>query len=111
MTRRTYHYDEASGEMVEGRGPSRTEGSGDGWRFSDRVYSASPFVAHDGTVIDSRKKHRDYMKRNNLSTVDDYTNQWESQRVEREKVFTGKHDREGRANDIAAAIRRSRDGD
>ena len=106
--RRTYHYDEASGEMVEGRGPTRTEGSGDGWRFSDRAYSANPFVAHDGTVIDSRKKHRDYMKRHSLSTVDDYSNQWKSQADERAKVFTGTNDREGRANDIAEAIRRSR---
>jgi len=114
MTRKTWHYDPEVGEMVEGPGPSRVDGhSGDGWRFSDRVYSASPFVAPDGTVIDSKKKHRDYMKRNNLTTTDDFTNTWKQKQAEREAFFTGsdKRESEQRKRDIADAInRRTRNG-
>jgi len=113
MVRKTYHYDETLGEMVEGPGPRRVDGSGDGWRFSDRVYSGSPFTAPDGTVIDSRKKHREYMKRNNLTTVDDFKGAWREQAKEREAFFSGgdQREREQRKRDIADAInRRSRHG-
>lgn len=113
MTRKTYHYDEALGKMVEGPGPRRVDGSGDGWRFSDRVYSSKPFTAPDGTVIDSRKKHREYMKRNNLTTADDYTNTWKEAQKQKEAFFTGndKRESEQRKRDIADAInRRMRNG-
>lgn len=90
MTRKTYHYDPELGCMVEGPGPRRIDGhSGDGWRFSDRVYSGKPFRAPDGTVIDSRKKHREYMKRNGLTTMDDFTNTWSKQQKEREAFLRG----------------------
>jgi len=90
MARRTYHYDPVAGKMVEGRGPSRVDGpSGDGWRFSDRLYSANPFVAPDGTVIDSKKKHREYMKRAGVTTMDDFTSYWAEKRKERDEFYTG----------------------
>lgn len=90
MARKTWHYDPESGEMVEGPGPRRSDGpSGDGWRFSDRLYSSAPFTAPDGTVIDSRKKHREYMKRNNLTTMDDMTDTWKQAAKEREQFFRG----------------------
>ena len=38
----------------------------------------------DGKDISSRKKHRQYMKDNNLTTSDDYTNEWKAAAKERE---------------------------
>lgn len=102
--RKTWHYDPERGEMVEGPGPRRVDGSGDGWRFSDRLYSGSPFKAHDGTIIDSKKKHREYMKRHNLATVDDFTQTWDKARQRREDVYTGRADREQRREAILRAM-------
>lgn len=105
MTKRTFHYDPVTKEMVEGSGPRRVDGpSGDGWRFSDRLYSGNPFVASDGTVIDSKKKHRDYMKRTGLTTMDDYGDTWKKAAEERKKFFNGEWDRNGRREDVARAI-------
>jgi hypothetical protein len=96
VTRSTWHYDEKLGRMVEGPGPRRVDGpSGDGWRFSDRHYSGKPFVGKDGTVIDSRKKHREYMKRHGLATMDDFKETWAKAREKREAFYTG-NDREER---------------
>jgi len=107
MARKTWHYDPELGEMVEGPAPRRVDGpSGDGWRYSDRLYSASPFKAHDGTIIDTKKKHREYMKRHNLTTIDDMTGVWEKAAKEREKFFKGQHDTEQRRRDIIDAINR-----
>jgi len=89
MTRKTYHYDPASGQMVEGPSPPRSAGSGDGWRFSDRLYSGKPFLAHDGTVIDSKKKHREYMRRHGLTTMDDFKDTWKQKAKEREAFYKG----------------------
>lgn len=104
MARKTYHYDEKLGRMVEGPGRPRSEGSGDAWRFSDRIYSDKPFKAPDGTVIDSRKKHRDYMRRNGVTTMDDFKGTWDAAAKRREAVFTGTHDREARREAVARAV-------
>jgi hypothetical protein len=112
VTRKTWHYDPETGEMVEGPSPRRIDGhSGDGWLFSDRHYDG--MRAPDGADISSRKKHRDYMKRNNLTTVDDFSNTWKQKQAEREAFFTGSDRRESeqRKRDIADAInRRTRNG-
>ena len=86
----SYVYDPVSKTMVPGRSPSRVDGpSGDGWRFSDRLYSANPFVAPDGTVIDSKAKHRAYMKRAGVTTMDDFKDEWAQKRKERDEFYTG----------------------
>lgn len=109
MTRKTYHYDEKLGKMVEGPGPRRVDGSGDGWRFSDRLYSGSPFVGTDGTVVDSKKKHREYMKRHNLTTADDYKGTWDRAAQERAKLYTGAgYDRDARREAVARAMEKHR---
>lgn len=107
MTRKTYHYDEKLGRMVEGPGTRRIDGpSGDGYRFSDRMYSDKPFVAPDGTLIDSRKKHREYMKRNNLAIADDFKGTWERAAAERAAFYEGRDQRErsARREHVAQAI-------
>ena len=112
--RSTYHYDPVLKRMVEGPAPrKRDQGSGDAWRFSDRIYSDKPFKAHDGTVIDSRKKHREYMQRHNVTTMDDYTGTWQKAQREREAFYTGKHPgvREDIKRDVIRAIENPRRGD
>lgn len=104
MTRKTWHYDERLGRMVEGPAPHRSEGSGDGWMFSDRLYSGTPFKAHDGTVIDSKKKHREYMRRHGLTTADDYKRTWDQAAERRADVYTGRNDREARREAVARAL-------
>jgi len=106
--RRTYHYDEQTKQMVEGPSPRKTDSnSGDGWRFSDRLYSGSPFVGADGTVIDSKRKHRDYMRRNGLTTADDFTKTWDGARSERDKFYTEGTDRRERKEQVARAMEES----
>jgi hypothetical protein len=77
--------------LVEGPAPRRSEGSGDGWRFSDRAYSGSPFKAPDGTIINSKKSHREYMKRTGFTTADDFTQTWSKAKQERESYYKGEH--------------------
>ena len=109
--RRTWHWDPEEGRLVEGPSPGRTE-SGDGWRFSDRIYSGKPFKAHDGTVIDSKRKHREYMKRHDLTTMDDYKGTWERKAKEREALHTpgAGYDREARREAVARALEKHRHG-
>lgn len=107
MTRSTWHWSPEEGKLVEGPGPRRSDGSGDGWRFSDRIYSGTPFKGVDGTIIDSKRKHREYMKRHNLATVDDFKQTWKEAEKRREAVFTGKHDREARREAVARALEKA----
>jgi hypothetical protein len=104
VSRQTWHWDPEQGKLVEGPGPRRVDGSGDGWRFSDRIYSGTPFKTPDGTVIDSRKKHRDYMRRNNLTTMDDFKGDWDRAAKRREDVYTGRHDKAVRREAVARAM-------
>ena len=108
MPRSTWHWDPDEGRLVEGPGPRRSDGSGDGWRFSDRIYSGAPFKGHDGTVIGSKKKHREYMKRHGLTTSDDYKGTWEQRAKAREDVYTGRNDRQQRREQVARALEKHR---
>jgi O-methyltransferase involved in polyketide biosynthesis len=47
-------------------------------------------LATDGTRIDTRKRHRDYLKSNGLAMASDFSGQWESQAKEREAFRTGR---------------------
>lgn len=42
--------------------------------ISDRHYDG--MSATDGTDISSRAKHREYMRRNDLTTIDDFKQEW-----------------------------------
>jgi hypothetical protein len=104
MSRSTWHWSPEEGKLVEGPGPRRVDGSGDGWRFSDRLYSAAPFKAPDGTVINSKRKHREYMKRTGLTTADDFKGTWDAAAKRREDVFTGNADRRERREAVERAM-------
>lgn len=61
--------------------------------FGDRHYDG--MRSTDGTPIDSRSKHREYMKRKGLTTIDDYTQTWAKAEKERQAYRSAAHqDRE-----------------
>ena len=99
--RKTYHYDPLTESMVDGPAPRKTDSS---YHSFDHIYSDSPFIASDGTVINSRKKHRDYMKRHDLTTMDDFKETWDKAAKEREKFAREGTDRKERRRQVEEAI-------
>jgi hypothetical protein len=55
---------------------------------SDAIYDG--LRATDGADISTRSKHREYMKRNGLTTIDDFTDVWRKAEKARADYFTGK---------------------
>lgn len=60
--------------------------------------------ATDGTPIDSRTKHRDYMKQHGLAMATDYTETWSKAEAAREAAREGNFDRQARREAIARAV-------
>lgn len=54
--------------------------------YGDRHYDG--MRATDGTDISTRSKHREYMKLNNVTTVDDFKDTWARAREQRERLYT-----------------------
>lgn len=69
--------------------------------WNDRHYN--DLKATDGTPIDSRAKHRAYMKANGLTTMDDFKDEWASAEKARADYYSGKRGSISR-DDIARAI-------
>jgi hypothetical protein len=68
---------------------------------NDRIYDG--MKATDGTDISSRTKHREYMKANGLTTMDDFKEEWSKAAEERAKYYTGEKGAV-KGEDIARAI-------
>ena len=68
--------------------------------ISDRHYSG--LRATDGSDISTRTKHRAYMKRNGLTTVDDFKETWRKAEVQRINEKRGVDP--SRKYDVARAI-------
>ena len=69
--------------------------------WNDRSYDG--LAATDGTPINSRSKHREYMKVNGLTTVDDFKQTWKDAERVRDDYRTGKRGSVTR-HDVARAI-------
>ena len=71
--------------------------------WNDRHYDG--LASTDGVAIDSRSKHREYMRSRGLTTADDFRNEWDRAAQRRADYFQGKSGTGavGR-NDIARAI-------
>lgn len=100
MTRR---FIQINGELIEvtGEGRDRARGA-DHILWNDRAYQDM-----NDPRFSSRSQHRDYMKRNNLSTVDDYTQQWKRAEEKRDQFRTKGTDASRRA-DIVRALEKSK---
>lgn len=77
-----------------GRGPSH--------KSEEEVYGSLP-TATDGTRLDTRKRHRDYMKENNLTIAEDFKGTWEKAAESRERMSRGDFDHHNRREAIARA--------
>ncbi len=60
--------------------------------------------AQDGTDIGTRAKHREYMKRNNLTTVDDFKNTWQVAAQQRAAALAGEDP--SRKRDLVEAVQK-----
>jgi hypothetical protein len=61
--------------------------------------------ATDGTDLSSRRKHAEYMKRNDLAMATDYTQTWAKASKAREDMLSGKpFDSRSRRESIAKAM-------
>lgn len=67
--------------------------------LGDRHYDG--LRAPDGTDISTRTKHREYMKRNNLTTMDDFQGSWAKAEKERDAYRTTGKGGAVTRNDIA----------
>jgi hypothetical protein len=65
--------------------------------------------ATDGTPIDTRTKHREYMKKHGLTTADDFKGEWSKTSQQRAEFYQKAPD-PNRPRDIAAAIEKVRKG-
>lgn len=88
MTRRRYiQSPEPPYELIEVtadyQAPTRND---TGALWGDRHYDG--LQASDGTDISTRRKHREYMKRHNLTTTDDFKQTWAQAQKTRENYFT-----------------------
>ena len=87
MTRRRYIQDRHTGELIEVtsdyQAPLRNDA---GALWGDRHYDGAR--ASDGSDISTRSKHREYMRLNNVTTVDDFKDTWAKAREQRERLYT-----------------------
>ena len=74
--------------------------------ISERHYDG--MRATDGTDISTRAKHREYMKRHNLTTMDDFRETWKRDAAERQGRLEGLDPQ--RKADIAEAFTRLEQG-
>jgi hypothetical protein len=106
MTRRKWV--QIEGQLVE-VDPNTYQPAGrvaDSALWGDRHYEGAQ--APDGSDISSRTKHREYMARTGLTTVDDFSGQWAQQAKAREDFYTSGGDHRARREDLARAIYRGR---
>ena len=87
MARRRFIWSPEADALVEVSADYQPEPArADGILYNDRSYDG--LKATDGTDISSRIKHREYMKRNGLTTVDDFKETWAKARAERDQFYT-----------------------
>lgn len=90
MSRRRFIQDPVTFELIEVTAdfvpPARESAKNRGALWNDRHYDG--VQATDGTDISTRRKHREYMKRHNLTTTDDFRQTWAQAQKTRENYFT-----------------------
>ncbi len=103
MTRRRYRYNPET-KAVEEIGADWTDAEKRAPVPTEELVYGGLGTATDGTPIDSRRKHRDYMKANGLGLVSDYTQQNAKAEQKRQDFFAGRHEHKGLREHISRAI-------
>lgn len=73
--------------------------------FGDLPDVLSPI---DSTVIHGRRGFREHFKRHNVTWTEDFRQEWQTEKKEREQRFTNPQARRERVNDIKNAIEKGR---
>lgn len=98
------------GELVEVTADYTPPPSTDAKNYvaGDRHYDGLRSPRSDHEDISTRTKHREYMRRNGLTTADDYKETWAKAAEERKRFMDGVDP--NRAKDISRAIEMVRNG-
>jgi hypothetical protein len=104
MPRTTYVQDPDTGELIpkDQYIPKGHEFSPHHLIIGDRHYDG--LQATDGTDISTRAKHREYMKKNNLATIDDFQGKFKAEAKKRAEYFQSGKGGATRREDVARAI-------
>lgn len=105
MTRKRYIYTQGGmplPEPIEVGEDWRNPGHGASLKSEEEIYG-SLSQATDGTRLDTRRRHREYMKQNNLTIADDFKGTWEKAAEYRERMAQGDFDHHNRREAIARA--------
>jgi hypothetical protein len=101
--RRQYVQDPDTGELIpKERYVPKRELNPHYLVIGDRHYDG--LQATDGTDISTRTKHREYMKANNLTLMDDFKGTWQKSREQRDAYFKEGKGGATRREDVARAI-------
>lgn len=65
-------------------------------------------TATDGTPLDTRRKHREYLEHHGLALADDYKETWEKASQRRKDFYAGRHAHEGLKEAIGRAVEQVR---
>lgn len=100
MPRTRYRWDEASQKLVE---------VGSDWSPSARLEinvdrNYENLDLQDGTVVNSRRQHREYMKARGLTLADDYKGAWARAAEARQEIRQGTNDSRARRDAIGRAV-------
>lgn len=87
MTRRRYRFNEETNTLEEV--PNDYTGADRRAQTATEELTYGGLQATDGTPINTRRRHREYMKTNSLALVGDFTNTWAKQGAEREAFRKG----------------------
>lgn len=102
MPRRRFVWDPDIKDLVEVSPDYEQPRRADGALWNDRHYDG--LKATDGTDISSRSKHREYMKKNGLTTADDFKETWSRAAQQRAEYYQGKSGGAITKHDIARTI-------
>lgn len=105
MSRRRYIQDPITGELIERDYYTPPSEGHSAYVQGDSIY-ADLGRATDGAPIDSRTKHREYMRAKGLTVADDFKGQWQRQAKDRADFFTTGKD-PSRKQDLVRALEQS----
>jgi len=103
VSRKRYRYNTET-KQVEEIGADWTDVDRRAPAATEELVYGNLGTAPDGTRIDTRKRHREYMKANNLALADDFKDTWAKAEQERKAFHSGQHKAEGLREQIGRAL-------
>lgn len=91
MSRRRYRYNQDTKEMEE-VGAEWTDAERRAATPTEELVYGKLGQATDGSPIDTKRKHREYMQKTGTTVSEDFKGTWEKAAKERESHYTGNRD-------------------